>query len=112
MGPAAAPVEGGTVAVAAPLGPLTAVAVCRIVAVVQELDRYGFAYGTLPGHPEQGEEAFVVTRRGPRVTFTVTAFWKPAELLVRVGGPVSRRVQHTATMRYLDALAAFVARDD
>ena len=41
-------------AVAAPIGPLTAVAVCRIVAVVDEPDRYGFAYGTLPGHTERG----------------------------------------------------------
>ena len=35
---------------------------CRVVAVVDEPDRFGFAYGTLPVHPEQGEESFVVVR--------------------------------------------------
>ena len=34
----------------------------QIVAVVDEPDRRGFAYGTLPGHPVSGEEAFVVHR--------------------------------------------------
>jgi uncharacterized protein (UPF0548 family) len=32
----------------------------RVVYIVDEPDRGGFAYGTLPGHPELGEEAFVV----------------------------------------------------
>ncbi|MFC8046331.1 DUF1990 family protein [Nocardia sp. NPDC057353] len=34
----------------------------RVVAVVDEPDRCGFAYGTLPGHPVSGEEAFIVHR--------------------------------------------------
>src|SRR5688572_12574122 len=42
--PADSPATGATVAVAAPTGPLTAVAVCRVVEVVEERDRYGFAY--------------------------------------------------------------------
>ena len=36
---------------------------CRIVYVVNEegpVTRYGFAYGTLPGHAESGEERFTV----------------------------------------------------
>ncbi len=33
---------------------------CRVVYVVDEPDRRGFAYGTLPGHPETGEELFCV----------------------------------------------------
>jgi uncharacterized protein (UPF0548 family) len=36
---------------------------CRIVYVIDEPDRRGFAYGTLPGHPERGEEAFIISRR-------------------------------------------------
>ena len=36
---------------------------CRVVWVVDEPDRRGFAYGTLPGHPESGEESFVVALR-------------------------------------------------
>ena len=39
--------------------PIVALAVpCRIVSVIDGQTRWGFAYGTLPGHPEQGEEAF------------------------------------------------------
>jgi uncharacterized protein (UPF0548 family) len=34
----------------------------RVVAVADEPDRCGFAYGTLPGHAVCGEEAFVVAR--------------------------------------------------
>ena len=37
-------------------GPLRAP--CRVVYVIDEGDRRGFAYGTLPGHPESGEELF------------------------------------------------------
>ena len=32
---------------------------CRVVYVIDEPDIRGFAYGTLPGHPESGEERFV-----------------------------------------------------
>src|SRR5689334_9671001 len=31
---------------------------CRVVYTVDDADHRGFAYGTLPGHPERGEEAF------------------------------------------------------
>ena len=37
---------------------------CRIVWVVDEPDAFGFGYGTLRGHPDEGEESFVV-RGGP-----------------------------------------------
>ena len=30
--------------------------------LVEEANRFGFAYGTLSVHPEQGEESFVVSR--------------------------------------------------
>ena len=105
------PREGATVAVGSPLGPLTAVAICRVVTLVDEQDTFGFAYGTLPGHPEQGEESFLVKRAAEGVTFTVVAFSKPVELLARLGGPITRAVQQRATRRYLDALVAFVATD-
>jgi len=100
---------GSTVAVAAPVGPLTAVAVCRVVVIVDEPDRYGFAYGTLPGHPEQGEEAFIVEHVAGRLVFRIVAFSKPAEMLARLGGPVTRRIQQATTRRYLEGLAEYVA---
>jgi uncharacterized protein (UPF0548 family) len=83
---------------------------CRIVWVVDEPDRFGFAYGTLPVHPESGEEAFVAHRDAAgAVTLTVTAFSRPRHPLVRLGGPIARRQQDRATDGYLDALQAHVA---
>jgi uncharacterized protein (UPF0548 family) len=65
----------------------------------------GFAYGTLPGHPERGEEAFLVRRHhGAAVTFTITAFSRPASALARAAGPVGRGIQRRITGRYLSAI--------
>ena len=77
---------------------------CRVVRVVDEPDRAGFAYGTLPGHPESGEEAFVVSRAPDGVRFTITAFSRPATRLARAGGPVTLVGQEYFTRRYLRAL--------
>jgi uncharacterized protein (UPF0548 family) len=87
-------------------GPLRVAAPCRVLRVVSEPDRAGFSYGTLTGHPEQGEESFLVERHADdRVTFTVTASSRPASLLARAAGPAGRLVQHRITARYLQALA-------
>jgi uncharacterized protein (UPF0548 family) len=77
---------------------------CRVVYLVDEPGRRGFAYGTLPGHPVSGEEAFVLEQRGDSVTFTVTAFSRPATLLTKLGGPAGRLVQKAMIGRYLRAL--------
>ncbi len=77
----------------------------RVVYVVNEPTRQGFAYGTLPGHPERGEEAFIVElREDGAVTLTISAFSQPATLLARLGGPVSRGIQSRVTNRYLQAV--------
>ncbi len=88
-------------------GPVRVSAPARVVWVVDEPDRQGFAYGTLPGHPECGEEAFVVDQRTDgTVTFTITAFSRPATALAKAAGPAGRLLQHLVTERYLRALAA------
>jgi uncharacterized protein (UPF0548 family) len=98
-------VEGTTVAVLTSLGPLHVVASCRIVRVVDDTDRFGFAYGTLPAHPEEGEERFVVTRDADgTVRFEVVAFSRPHDLLTKLGGPVPRRIQARATQQYLQGM--------
>ena len=51
---------GTNVAMSAPLPVGFVEITCRVVAIVDEPDRFGFAYGTLPVHPEQGEESFLV----------------------------------------------------
>ncbi len=83
-------------------------AACRVVFVDDEPDRRGFGYGTLPAHPEQGEEAFAVVRRGDRMVFEVTAFSRPRHPLTRLGKPVSRLLQRQVTRRYIAALRAAV----
>jgi uncharacterized protein (UPF0548 family) len=89
------------------LGPVKLVAPCRVVLVVDEPNRQGFAYGSLPGHPEAGEESFMLSLAGPEsaeVVFTTSAFSRPATLLTRAGGPIGRLVQRWMTGRYLRAL--------
>ena len=81
-------------------------AVCRVVYVINEPDRAGFAYGTLPGHPESGEEAFILERLDGAARFTVRAFSRPATRLARIGGPVTSLAQRIMTARYLDAVGA------
>ncbi len=85
------------------LGPV--VAPCRVVYVVDEPDRSGFAYGTLPGHPESGEELFLV-RYGPNgdVIAEVSAFSRHATWWSRLGAPLTLLVQRLVTGRYLRAL--------
>jgi uncharacterized protein (UPF0548 family) len=78
---------------------------CRVVYVIDEPDRRGFAYGTLPGHPESGEESFVLHREtGDRVRFVITAFSRPSTRLAKLGGPATQRLQHFMTTRYLRSL--------
>ena len=80
------------------------VAPCKVVYVVDEPDRQGFAYGTLPGHPETGEEAFVVCRQDDgSVWLEMRAFSTSASVLSRLGGPVTRIVQNRMTDRYVSA---------
>lgn len=87
------------------VGPLGVTAPVRVVAVVGEERRTGYAYGTLPGHPEEGEEAFVLTLADDgAVRFTITAFSRPATLLARLAGPAASYAQHRTAARYLAAL--------
>jgi uncharacterized protein (UPF0548 family) len=77
----------------------------RMVYVIDEDHRTGFAYGTLPGHPESGEEAFVVELLDDeQVLFTISAFSRSTSLLAKLAGPISSAVQSWVTNRYLHAL--------
>ncbi|MFB7114485.1 DUF1990 family protein [Streptomyces sp. NPDC056190] len=73
---------------------------CRVVWTEQEPRRAGWAYGTLPGHPECGEESFLVDRTGDgTVWLTVTAFSRPAKWYARAAGPATRGLQHAYARR-------------
>jgi uncharacterized protein (UPF0548 family) len=85
-------------------GPLALRAPVRVVHVVDEPDRRGFAYGTLRGHPESGEELFVLEHAADgEVTLRITAFSTPRSWLARASGPVGRLVQRWITRRYARA---------
>lgn len=97
-------VEGATMAFAMPMRPLPiwVTGACRVMQVVDEPRRFGFAYGTLPHHPESGEEAFLVHHLDDDVVeFEVTAFSEPQDPVMALAGPVGRGAQRLAMGRYL-----------
>jgi uncharacterized protein (UPF0548 family) len=105
-------ITGATVVVTLGTPRVALAAPCRIVRVIDQPGRWGFAYGTLPGHPEQGEEAFVVSLLpDARVRFEIVAFSRPGDALVRLAGPIGRGLQRHATHGYLRALTRFVDRE-
>ncbi|WP_030751417.1 DUF1990 domain-containing protein [Streptomyces sp. NRRL S-31] len=84
---------------------------CRIVWTVEEPRRAGWAYGTLEGHPECGEEAFVVDRTGDgTVWLTVAAFSRPAKWYAKAGGAATRGLQHAYARRCGTVLRRLSAR--
>lgn len=91
------------------IGPLRLAAPCRIVWTVDGQDAAGFGYGTLAGHPERGEEAFVVSLDDDVVWFTVRAFSRPDRWYVRAGGPAAHWTQDLVTRRYIAAMHRCVA---
>ncbi len=69
------------------------------------IERYGFAYGTLPDHPERGEERFLVewNRADDTVHYDLLAVSQPRHLLARLAFPFARHEQ--ARFRRLSGLA-------
>ena len=70
---------------------------CRIVYTMQEggaIEKYGFAYGTLPDHAAMGEERFSVEFHADdeKVWYDVYAFSRPRPL-ARLAFPYSRALQ-------------------
>ncbi len=104
--------EGTTVLVVAPLGPFEMAVPDRVVGLVDEPDRFGFAYGTLAGHAEAGEEAFVAEQiAADRLRLTVRVQARAATFLARLGTPVVTLLQKAAAKRYLAAWAAAIAEE-
>lgn len=90
--------EGQVVAILARSIGLWWLNACRIVTVVNEvgpMQRFGFAYGTLPDHAGSGEERFLVEwdREDDSVWYDILAFSRPRHVLARLGYPWVRRVQ-------------------
>ncbi len=72
---------------------------CRIIYVLEEsgaIERFGFAFGTLPGHSEEGEERFTVEwrRDDNTVWYELLAFARPHHILAKIGSPFVRLLQY------------------
>jgi uncharacterized protein (UPF0548 family) len=69
--------------------------VFAIDSVEHQVHRYGFAYGTLPDHPERGEERFLVewNEADDSVWYDLLAVSQPAHWLARIGYPYARHEQ-------------------
>ena len=97
------PIEtGSTVAVVVNHLGFWSMNACRIVYIVEEShtnESFGFAYGTLPGHAERGEERFTVewNKRDDSVWYDILAVSKPGPL-ARLGYPYARRLQRRFAM--------------
>ncbi|WP_152361643.1 DUF1990 family protein [Microlunatus speluncae] len=84
---------------------ITVVEPVEVVAVVDEPDRVGFAYRTLPGHPVSGEEAFILRRDDGLVRLTIRSLTRPApQQPWRSLFPLLRFAQRVVRRRYLRAL--------
>ena len=68
---------------------------CKVVYVIDEQDKWGFAYGTLSAHGEMGEERFMLYHNPANdvVSYEIVAFSKPQHWLAKVGYPLTRRLQ-------------------
>lgn len=97
--PSDAPIaEGAAVCVVVKHGFCWSLNPCRIIYVLEEsgaVERYGFAFGTLPGHSEEGEEKFTVERHrtDDSVWFELLAFARPHHILAKIGFPFVRLFQ-------------------
>ncbi len=92
--PSGAPVKpNGVVCVVVNHGFCWSINPCRIIYVLEEtegaVERFGFAFGTLPGHSEEGEERFTVEwqRDNDSVWYELLAFARPHHILAKIGSP-------------------------
>jgi uncharacterized protein (UPF0548 family) len=86
--------EGATVTLRSAQAGFHTLNACRIVRVVDEPLRFAFAYGTLAGHIESGEEVFeVVLDADDRVRYRVFSFSRVASPWLRFGTLIARIFQ-------------------
>src|SRR5215470_7762978 len=85
---------GATVAVKARAFGSWSLNAARVVYVIDEPRRFGFAYGTLPDHVERGEERFLIEWLPDNtVWYDILAFSRPQHPLVKLIGPLVRQRQ-------------------
>jgi len=78
----------------------------RVVSLIEEDARRGLVYGTLPGHPLEGEEQLVVERaEDGSVWFVVRSFARPATTAWTIMSPVLTIVRRLVINRYAAVLS-------
>ena len=100
------PIEpGATVAVVVSHLGFWSMNACRIVYVIDEPERYGFAYGTLADHAERGEERFMVewNRQDETVWYDLLAVSQPG-LTATAAYPYTRHLQKKFAKESKDAM--------
>ncbi len=88
---------------------------CRVIYVLEEdgeIERYGFAFGTLPGHSEEGEERFTVewNRADDSVWYELLSFARPHHILARIGFPFVTLFQRKFAADSANAMQKAVTR--
>ncbi len=86
---------------------------CRIIYTLEEkgtVERFGFAFGTLPGHSEEGEERFVVEwhHADDSVWYELLSFARPHHFLAKLGFPFVRLFQQKFGKDSQSAMLKFV----
>jgi uncharacterized protein (UPF0548 family) len=92
-----------------PVPSLWSLNAARIIYILEQsgpIKRYGFAYGTLPDHAEQGEERFSVEwhHGDDTVWYDILAFSRPNQALARFGYPLARGLQRRFAAASLAAM--------
>jgi uncharacterized protein (UPF0548 family) len=104
--------EGEVVAMQAKVMGLWWLNTCRIVYVIDIQDKFGFAYGTLPGHAECGEELFMVERTADgTVRYVIKAFSRPRVWIARLGYQIARAQQRRFVRDSKASMLNFVTKN-
>ena len=100
---------GATVAVKARAFGTWSLNATRVVYVIDEPRRWGFAYGTLPDHVERGEERFLIEwLTDDSVWYKILAFSRPQHPLVRLSAPLARLLQKRFARESLARMSSLV----
>ena len=105
--------EGATVAILAHHFGFWSLNAAKIVYVLEEtgeIEKFGFAYGTLLDHSERGEERFSVEfhQADESVWYDLYTFSQPNRFLAKLGYPVSRYLQKQFAMESKQAMVKAV----
>lgn len=102
--------NGANVAIVKRLAPVAVALSCRVVWTIEESQRNGFGYGSLTGHPEAGEEAFVAELEPDgAVRFRVYGFTSAGTVATAATRPLTRALTRATLRGYLHAARDIVS---